>query len=284
MLPGALSHAVEEVVLAANRLACGTLADFSHAMRALGEGRLEDAHARVDVLPIVVHSRNDLAPMADSFNRMQAEIVQAAQGLEGARKGLRDANIALKTRMAELRTSRARFEFAVRGSRDGLWDWDVAHGTVYFSPRWKAMLGYADEELPNEVSEWEGRVYTDDRERFQETLQGYLQGALPDYEIEFRMRHRDGGLRWILARGTALRDAEGRAYRMAGSHTDITDRKRAEEEQLRLANYNRLLLESSGEGVYGIDTDGRCTFINQAGARLLGVTPAVRSWAAGCTN
>jgi PAS domain S-box-containing protein len=272
VLPGMISHAAEEVSGAAKHLAEGTLADFSQAMRALGDGRLDDAYVRMDICPITIHSRDEMAVMADSFNVMQNEIAQAVDGLDEAREGLRSADATLKARMADLRESRERFEVAVQGSHDGLWDWDIAHSTVYFSPRWKAILGYSDQEIPNLFSEWEERIHADDRAHVHTNLQQYLQGALSHYEIEFRMHHQNGSLRWILARGAALRDTAGRAYRMAGSHTDITDRKRAEESQLRLANYNRLLLESSGEGVYGIDTDGSCTFINLAGARMLGLS------------
>src|SRR5262249_25681964 len=91
--------------------------------------------------------------------------------------------------------------------------------------------------------------------------------------VELRVRHRDGSYRWMLSRGVALRDDAGRPVRFAGTRIDITDRKRAEEEHARLTNQLRLLLESSGEGIYGIDLGGRCTFINRAGADMLGYQP-----------
>ena len=110
MLPGAIAHAVEEVAQAARRLANGTLADFSRAMRALGEGRLEDAHARVDVLPVVVHSRDELATMADSFNVMQ-ERDHPGRARPGRSAGRAcGTSTCAEARMAELRESRERFE------------------------------------------------------------------------------------------------------------------------------------------------------------------------------
>jgi len=232
ILPGMIGHAMEEVAQAARRLATGTLTDFSRAMAALGRGDLDGAYARVDITPVRVHSHDEVGAMADSFNLMQGEIIQAAQGLSNAREGLRTANTVLETRMVELHESRERFEIAVQGSRDGLWDWDIQRGTVYFSPRWKAILGYEDDEIVNQPGNWIKHVCPEDRHLVQTAVDDYLSGIQPNYEIEFRMRHKDGGVRWVLARGVALRDSAGRACRMAGSHTDITGRKRAEQELL----------------------------------------------------
>ena len=129
-----------------------------------------------------------------------------------------------------LRESEERFELAMRGTNDGLWAWDLLTDEVYFSPRWKEMLGFADHEIPDRLEAWVERVHPDDRERVLATLKSYLAGRSPAYELEHRLLHKDGTYRWICARGAAARDATGRAIRLAGSHEDITERKRIEEE------------------------------------------------------
>lgn len=146
----------------------------------------------------------------------------------------RQAEDALRRQTEELLRSRERFELAVRGSQDGLWDWDLRSGDVYFSPRWKGILGYEDHEIANRIEEWERRLHPDERERVLAANAAHAEGLTPHYEYEYRLRHKDGSYRWILARGVALRDTAGKAYRMAGSHVDITERKQAEEERDRL--------------------------------------------------
>ena len=155
------------------------------------------------------------------------------------------AGMALRTlsRSARLlHRSRERFEIAVRGSSDGLWDWDLVTNAVYFSPRWKRMLGYADDELTNSLDSFRGLIHPDDAPLVMGKVEAYLKGALPTYEVEFRARLKDGEYRWILSRGAALRDMQGKAMRFAGSHTDITARKQAE---AQIARMQRELMAAS---------------------------------------
>lgn len=133
----------------------------------------------------------------------------------------------------ELRASQERYEVAVRGSNDGLWDWDLISNEVYFSPRWKSMIGYEDDQISNDFAEFEDRLHPEDHDWVMTSVQDYLGGNLPVYQVEFRFRHKNGSYRWILSRGAALRDETGQPYRLAGSHTDITEHKKTEEALVR---------------------------------------------------
>ena len=131
--------------------------------------------------------------------------------------------------LARLAESEQRHALAMQGANDGLWDWDVRRDRLYFSPRWKQMLGYSEPELGDAPGEWLGRVHPDDRAALTQALEAHLSGASQHFEHEHRVQHRDGSYRWVLARGMAVRDAHGRATRVVGSQTDVTDRKQAEQ-------------------------------------------------------
>jgi len=139
-----------------------------------------------------------------------------------------------------LRVSEERYALAVHGANDGIWDWDITDDRMYFSPRWKAMLGYQDEEMRNHSDEWFSRVHPDDLKLMRWGLQAHLTGESPLFEHEYRMRHQDGSWRWMLCRGVAVRGPEGHATRMAGSLTDITERKLTERQLLHDAFHDAL--------------------------------------------
>ena len=124
-----------------------------------------------------------------------------------------------------LKESEERYALAARGANDGLWDWNLLTNTVYFSPRWKAMLGYQETEIGNSPEEWLGRIHDADRERVIDEISLHQREMTPHFESEHRMLHKDGSFRWMLSRGLAVHDAVGKASRMAGSLTDITEAK-----------------------------------------------------------
>jgi diguanylate cyclase (GGDEF)-like protein/PAS domain S-box-containing protein len=125
-----------------------------------------------------------------------------------------------------LRDSEERYALAARGANDGLWDWDLENQRVFFSTRWKAMLGYADSEIGESPAEWLSRVHKDDRATLQEGLAAHWESAgSRECAVEHRMMHKDGSYRWMLSRGVAQRGERGTAVRMAGSQTDITSSK-----------------------------------------------------------
>src|SRR5882762_5500161 len=133
--------------------------------------------------------------------------------------------LAHKQAREALKESEERYALAARGSNDGLWDWNVSANVVHFSPRWKAMLGYEDGEIGEKPEEWFDRIHDADRERVKEEIAAHQKGLTSHFESEHRMLHREGGFRWMLSRGVAVRDASGKVLRMAGSQTDITEGK-----------------------------------------------------------
>ncbi len=135
------------------------------------------------------------------------------------------------------------FELAISGSNDGIWDWSMLTNDLFLSERWKSMVGYEDHELANNFNTFSQLLHPEDHARVFEFLDQYLAGRIELYEIEFRMLHKDGSTRWVLAKGLALRNSDGKPYRMAGSHTDITERKTAEAELRR----TKILLEQAGQ-------------------------------------
>ncbi len=137
-----------------------------------------------------------------------------------------------------LAQSEERFDLAMRGANDGVWDWNLRDGTVYYSPRWKEMLGYADSQISDDPKEWRERLHPDDGDTVWRALDEHIKGNVEKFESVHRLRHADGSYRWILSRGQTLRDGESRPYRIVGTHVDITAQKQTEE---ALANTTRQL-------------------------------------------
>ena len=139
-----------------------------------------------------------------------------------------------------LRETQERYALAVRGANDGLWDWDIKTNQIYYSPRWKSILGYEEVEIGDSLSEWFSRVHPEDIEHLKLDLTSHINRSTAHFENEHRILHKDGTYRWILSRGLAVWDQTHVATRMAGSQSDITDRKYAEEKLLHDAFYDKL--------------------------------------------
>jgi diguanylate cyclase (GGDEF)-like protein/PAS domain S-box-containing protein len=129
----------------------------------------------------------------------------------------------------KLRESEKRYELAVCATNDGLWDWDLKKNEIYYSLRWKVMLGFKEKDIGNNPDEWFKRVHLDDIKHLWTNLAYHLKENAPFFECEYRMHHAKGSYMWILTRGLAVRDSKGNPYRMTGSQTDITSRKLVEE-------------------------------------------------------
>lgn len=166
-----------------------------------------------------------------------------------------------------LRESEQRFSFAVEGAGDGVWDWDMRSGRMLFSGHYEAMLGYQRGEVEPTIDAWQRSVHPDDLGRAGSNLDDYLAGRLLVYAIELRLRRKDGSYAWILCRGTVVeRDAAGEPTRMIGIHSDISERKAAEE---RIALFRRIF-EASQQSIGVADAEGRLIYINTSHEKLLG--------------
>ncbi|THB63579.1 MAG: diguanylate cyclase [Desulfovibrio sp.] len=161
--------------------------------------------------------------------------------IESLLQALESAN----RRIAELKDDLLRWHSAIEGARDGVWDWNVVTNEVFFSKRWKDILGYEEHEIAGTFSEWDSRIHPEDKERTYADLTPHLQGSSPFYENVHRVQCKDGSYKWILDRGQVVeRDAQGNALRVVGTHTDVTQRTKLEEElrrsQAMLAQSQRL--------------------------------------------
>ena len=166
-------------------------------------------------------------------------------------------------RTAQLAEANERFEWVTKATSDGVYDWDLLHDTVYYSPRWKEMHGFQETEVLETREGWSLRIHPEDRERVIDLLQDYLAGKHPEYWEEYRIRRNDGRIIWVLDRGIVLRNEQGRASRMIGSETDITWRKEAEE-ALRWREHEFHTLAENVPALFSyIDRDQRYRFVNK---------------------
>ena len=170
-----------------------------------------------------------------------------------------------------LRESEERFNLAITGTGAGLWDWDMVNDTVYFSPQWKAMLGYEDHEIENAFSGWKKLWHPDDVTRIEEALKDYLDEKTTKYEIEHRLRHKDGDWRWILTRGDIIKDHDGKPSRWVGTNLDITERKLIEKTLQESEEKYGIIFDQSPVAIEFYDALGGLIIVNEACLELFGV-------------
>ncbi len=197
-------------------------------------------------------------------------------GPKGEFRGYRgmDRDITVRKQAEEaLRESEERFRLAMEASRDGLWDWNVTTDEVYYSPGYAAMLGYTPGEVPGHVNSWKDLIHPEDKGATLEANVDCIENRRDDFEVEFRMEARNGEWRWILGRGKAVaRDRAGRAVRLIGTHTDITERKRAEVKLQEREQRLNFLLTGTPAVIYTCRPSGdyAATFVSGNVQSLLG--------------
>jgi len=172
-----------------------------------------------------------------------------------------------------LRASQQRFDYAISGTDDGIFDWRLAHRELYLSPRFEELLGYAPGTLHETPASFLRRVHGDDRAVTLAEVKQYLASGQP-FALELRLRTADGTPRWFRMRGRSVIGARGKPERMAGSLTDISDRKRAEAETLAQKERAQVTLASIADAVITVDTSGNVEYMNRVAERLTGFTHA----------
>jgi diguanylate cyclase (GGDEF)-like protein/PAS domain S-box-containing protein len=237
---------------------------LSMGVQKISEGDLE---YQID-LPV----QDEIGQVARAFNTMAGHLKLKYSELEGrnrenarlyalaqqelaerkrAEEDLRNAHAELEIRVSErtadlaranraLRESEERYSLAIQGANDGLWDWDILTGAVYFSPRCKSILGFSNPEIGENIQEWMSTIHPEDLPLVTDNLNDHLQGMTPYFSCEYRGRMPDGKYCWILVRGTAVRDSARVPYRMAGSVTDINYRKMIEKSLRKSATHDPL--------------------------------------------
>jgi len=157
----------------------------------------------------------------------------------------------------KLRVNLERHSLATSAAKVGVWDWNIETGDFYLDPNIKAILGYTDDEIPNDIDIWVKYIHPEDSKAVMEAAQKCLDGKTSEYVLEHRMLHKDGSNRWILVRGEAIRDKSGNAVRLIGTDADITDRKQVEEalrkSEERIARFKKM--ESLGLLAGGVAHD-----------------------------
>ncbi|MEB3268546.1 MAG: PAS domain S-box protein, partial [Leptolyngbya sp.] len=194
----------------------------------------------------------------------ELERYQTAQALERLNAQL---EVRIAERTASLQASEERLRLALEGTQAGLWDWDLVAQRVFYSDRWLAIRGYERHQVSDRLDIWHDGIHPEDVGAVMAALETHLAGRSPYFEMEYRVRHRDGHYVWILDRGQAARDDTGAAIRMGGFETDINDRKLAEADRDRLLGF----LDASLNEVYAFDAHSlKFIYANRGAIQNLG--------------
>ena len=176
-----------------------------------------------------------------------------------------------KLMMDELRTYKERYSLASSAGKSGVWDWNIKTGEFYIDPSVKGILGYREDEIPNDIKAWSTHFHPDDVHPMNNAARAHMEGKTADYNIEYRMIHKDGSIRWIEVQGKILRDSEGNAIRFVGTDTDITERRNFEEALRDSEDRFHSVISNTPVVLWAIDSDGMITLSEGKGLKSLGL-------------
>lgn len=226
--------------------------------------------AALDVIPGIGNMRLVLSPVTGGD---LGRATRSALRDHHRQRQIREQLEELEKRTAELAESELRYDLALRGLNDGVWDWNLLTDEVYYMPRYKEIVGYSydDPEFPNTIQASFDRIHPEDLPHKRRKMNAYLSGKSDSYEYTFRMRHKDGSYRWILSRAVATYDKSGKPVRLIGGHMDVTAQKEMER-QLQKSEQNwRALAEAMPQLVWHCHADGYCSYLSQQWESYTGI-------------
>ncbi|WP_027249442.1 PAS domain S-box protein [Planktothrix agardhii] len=211
---------------------------------------------------IYVHKDGTHFPVLLSVSSLRDQTGNIS-GFLGIAQDLRER----KRTEAEIKVAQERFQLAIQAAQDGFWDWDFVTGNLYLSPRWKEMIGYNNDELPNQLSSWDQVIFAEDKIAATKLIEDYNQGRIDRFEAVQRFHHKNGSTIYTLCRAVHLKDNLGNVIRMVGAHTDITEPQKAQE----ALKQQLAAIEAAIDGI-AILKDGQYIYLNQAHVELFGYT------------
>ncbi|MDQ7061603.1 MAG: PAS domain S-box protein [Sulfurimonas sp.] len=165
-----------------------------------------------------------------------------------------------------------RVELALLGNNDGVWDWNIITNEVYYSPRWKEMLGYENDELPSDFSSWKNNLHPDEVQNNFEYIEEHMESKNAYFELTHRLKHKNGTWVWILARGKKILDEDGNVLRMIGTHTDISAQKKVEQELRDSKQYFKAIYDGSLDAIAILDEESHFLEVNPAYIKMTGMS------------
>jgi diguanylate cyclase (GGDEF)-like protein/PAS domain S-box-containing protein len=190
-------------------------------------GEIRKRHSAMDLPVLMATAKNQSEDVVSAFEIGANDYITKPINFPVAMARIK-CQVAGKRLSTQLRTSEMRYFLSAQGANDGLWDWDLQTNRIYYSERWKSILGLEPNDVGDRPEEWFDRIHGEDRAHVEEMLSAHREGKTTQFECEYRMLHCDKSYRWVLTRGMAVRDESGRETRMAGSQTDITRGKGAD--------------------------------------------------------
>ncbi|HEY9666007.1 MAG TPA: PAS domain S-box protein [Coleofasciculaceae cyanobacterium] len=229
-----------------------------------------EIYRRAGIAQDITHEKQAKAMLRQINEELEIRVQKRTAELKQAAERLQRELLERKRVEEALRESEERWQLALRGSNDGIWDWNVKTNEVFFSTRWKEMRGFEEGEIGNHLQEWVQRIHPDDVDWVIQAIADHFAKKTPFFVAEYRVRCKDNSYKWICDRGQALWDETGNVVRMAGSETDITESKQAEEALRKQA----CIFENLYDAVILTDLDSHIIDWNPAAERMYGYAKA----------